>query len=208
MQYQCVGVSPRTGLTRSSAVRLGVAIVLGAGIAGRAPASARAATGPLADLDLALARLAVGVELLSIDFLSAASESKHFDGDELRALRRAAFNDGEHLEAVSQILTGAGQTPSTADDFDFSYPNGTFASRRSVAQVGVTLETVSLGAYLGAVDAFAAPDLKTAAARIATSEAEHLSFWSRIAYRRPVGISFPAPLDYATASSALDPFLG
>ena len=205
MQY--LGKTPALSRTGFLA-RAGTALVLGVtgtdALAGRATA----ASGPLADLDLALARLAVGIELLAADFTAAAIDSKQFGGDELRVLRRTAFNEGEHLVAVSEILTGAGQTASTADDFDFAYPKGAFASRTSIAQLGVALETTSLRAYLGAVDAFTAGDLKTTAARIAASEAEHLSFFSRIANGRPVGVSFPAPLDYANASVALDPFLG
>lgn len=202
----------RPGLSRqgflAATAKSGVAVALGTTVAGALAAQATAASGLLADLDLALARLAVGVELLAADFTATAIESKHFQGDELRYLQRAAFNEGEHLAAVSEILSGAGQTPSTADDFDFAYPKGAFDSRTSIAQLGVTLETASLGAYLGAVDAFTPGDLKTTAARIAANEAEHLSLFSRIAYGRPVGVSFPAPLDYATASAALDPFLG
>ena len=204
MQY--MGNTPN--LSRAGFLsRAGVALALGVTGAGSFTTRAAAASGPLADLDLALARLAVGIELLAADFTTAAIDSKQFGGDELRALRRTAFNEDEHLAAVSEILTGAGQTASTADDFDFAYPNGAFDSRMSIAQLGVSLETTSLGAYLGAVDAFTANDLKTTAARIAASEAEHLSFFSRIGNGRPVGVSFPTPLDYATASAALDPFL-
>ena len=200
------GTPGRTGLTRGGLLRAAVgttaASVLGS------TSFAQAASGPLTDLDLALARLAVAVELLSIDVLSTAIDSKKFGGDELRALQRARFNEDEHLGAVSEILSGAGQTPETADDFDFTFPARAFATRRSIAELGVTLETVAVGAYLGAADAFVPPDLKTTAARIAANESEHLSVFSRIAYRRPIGISFPASLDYATASAALDPYLG
>ena len=201
----------RPGLSRQGflavTARSGVAIALGTTLAGLVVAEAAAASGPLADLDLTLARLAVGVELLAGDFYTAAIESKRFQDDELRFLQRARFNEDEHLTAVSEILSGAGQTPSTADDFDFTFPKGAFDSRRSIARLGVGIETISLGTYLGAVDEFIPGDLKTTAARIAASEAEHLSLLSRIAYRRPVGISFPLALDYATASAALDQYL-
>jgi rubrerythrin len=190
-------------LARSARV---TALGLGAGALLAAP-TARAANGPLPDLDLALARLAIGSELLAITFYTAAIESKRFKDDDLRSLQRARFNEDEHLTAVSQILSGAGETPETADDFDFAFPAGAFRSRESIARLGVQLETAALGTYLGAVDEFASPDLKTTAARIAASEAQHLSAFSRIASGRAVGISFPAPLDYETASAALDPFL-
>jgi Ferritin-like domain len=191
----------------SATARRGAALSLGATAAGSLVDRARAASGPLADLDLALARLAVAIELLGDDFYAAAIESKHFVGNEPRFLQRARFNEDEHLTAVSQILSGAGHVPSTADDFDFTFPARAFATRQSVAELGVVLETMAVGAYLGAVDAFTPPDLKTTAARIAASEAQHLSVWSRIAYGRPIGISFPAPLDYVSASAALDPYV-
>ena len=196
-------------LTRTDLLARGAratALGLGAGALLTVPA-ALAANGSLPDLDLALARLATGSELLASAFYTAAIESKRFGDDDLRSLQRARFNEDEHLTAVSQILSGAGHTPATADDFDFVFPAGTFRSRESIARLGVQLETAALGTYLGAVDAFASPDLKTTAARIAASEAQHLSVFSHIASGHAVGISFPAPLDYETASAALDPFL-
>ena len=108
---------------------------------------------------------------------------------------------------MSQIISGAGQTPSTADDFTITFPKGTFDSRGSIAKFGVALETAFLGAYLGAVDAFAPHDTKTTAARIAASEAQHLSVFTDLASNRPVGISFPVPIDYETASDLLDAYL-
>jgi rubrerythrin len=171
-----------------------------------APAKA-VASGPLADLDLALARLAVGAEILAVEFYTEAIATKLFSGDVLKYLKRALFNEQEHLTAMSQILSGAGQTPSTADDFTITFPKGTFDSRGSIAKFGVALETGFVGAYLGAVDAFAASDLKTTAARIAASESQHLSVLSDVASNHPVGISFPAPIDYATASDLLDAYL-
>lgn len=183
---------------------------IGAGLLVDNAAAARAqtaASGPLADLDLTLARLAVGAEILAGEFYTEAIASKQFVGDELKYLKRALFNEQEHLTAMSQILSGAGQTPSTADDFTIAFPKGTFGSRASIAKFGVALETAFVGAYLGAVDAFAPSDLKTTAARIAASESQHLSVFADIAANHPVGISFPVPIDYATASDLLDTYL-
>ena len=96
------------------------------------------------DGDLAYARLLVGVELLASDFYAKAISSKQFSGDTLTYLKRAMFNEQEHYQSMAGILTGAGQTAATAEDFDFSYPKGSFASKLSVAKLGVTLETVFL----------------------------------------------------------------
>lgn len=176
---------------------------LGAGVL----VEAAAAADPLADLDLALTRLAVGAEILAVAFYTQGIASKRFAGDELKYLRRTLFNEQEHLTALSKVITDAGQTPSTADDFTITFPKEAFASRNSIAKLGVVLETVFLGTYLGAVDTIASTDLKTTAARIAANESQHLSVFSGISFNRPVGVSFPAPIDYETASGLLDPFL-
>lgn len=213
MQNAIEGVGlDRAGFLSLSA-RGGAGVAMGAMTAGwlvDTAAGARAktaASGPLADLDLALARLTVGAEILAAEFYAQAIAAKQFSGDALKYLKRALFNEQEHLAAMSQILSGAGQTPSTADDFTITFPEGTFDSRGAIAKLGVALETAFVGAYLGAVDAFAPGDLKTTAARIAASEAQHLSVFSELADNRAVGVSFPAPIDYATASDLLDAYL-
>jgi hypothetical protein len=154
-----------------------------------------------------LARLTVAAELLGIEFYSQAIASKQFEGGKLKYLRRAQFNEREHLLAMSEVLTGAGQVPSTADDFTFTFPKGTFASRESIAKFGAALELVFVEAYLGAVGQFAASDLKVTAARIAANEAQHQSVFSGIAGGRPVGVSFPRALDYATVSDAINAYI-
>jgi hypothetical protein len=165
-----------------------------------------AAADAIPDADLAYARLLVGAELLAVDFYGRAIASKRFDGEAARHLKRALFNEREHYASVSGILSGAGQTPATAADFDFTYPKSSFGSRVSVAKLGVRLETVFLGAYLGAVDALQTNALKQPVARIAASEAEHLSVFTRLAGGEPVGISFPVALTIDEASNALDAY--
>jgi hypothetical protein len=196
----------------SVGARSGAAVALGAIGAGlladtSLAAPSRTAAGPLTDLDLALCRLAVGAEILAVAFYTEGIASKQFAGNELKYLKRALFNEQEHLTAVSAVITGAGQTPSTADDFTITFPKGTFDTRNSIAKLGEALETVFVGTYLGAVDSFASGDLKTTAARIAANESQHLSVFSDLTSDRPVGVSFPLPIDYETASDALDQFL-
>jgi hypothetical protein len=158
-------------------------------------------------MDLALARLAVGAEILAAGFYTEAIASKKLGREEDGYLKRALFNEQEHLKTVSEIISGAGHTPSTVDDLTITFPKGAFDSAGSIAKLGRQLETSALGLYLGAVDAFGPPDLKTTAARIAASEAQHLSVFGELNANRPVGISFPVPLDLETASDLLDPYL-
>ena len=189
--------------------RGGAAVALGAISTGLLATTAAAQTPapPLTDLDLALARLAVGAEILAAEFYSEAIASKTFGARATKYFERALFNEREHLTAMSQVVSGAGQAPSTADDFDITFPKGTFDTRGAIARFGVALETAFVGAYLGAVDAAASSSLRTAAARIAASEAQHLSVFTGLAGNHPIGISFPAPIDYVTASDLLDAYL-
>lgn len=182
----------------------GATLALAGSLAGSFVGSASADT--ISDADLAYARLLVGAELLAADFYTQVIAAKQFSGDELKYLNRAFFNEQEHYHAVSGILTGAGQVAAAPADFDFTYPKGTFDSKGAIAKLGVTLETTLLGAYLGAVDALQADALKLSVARIAASEAEHLSVLTRLQGGDPVGISFPNPLAIDEASDALDAY--
>jgi Ferritin-like domain len=183
----------------------GTALLLAGSVAGLFARSASADALP--DADLAYARLLVGAELLAADFYAQAISSRQFSGHNSRYLKRALFNEREHYRSVSGILTGAGQTPATAADFDFSYPKRSFVSKTSVAKLGVKLETTFLGAYLGAVDGLQTNALKQPVARIAASEAEHLSVFTQLAGGNPVGISFPNALTIDEASNALDAYI-
>jgi len=165
-----------------------------------------AAADTISDTDLAYARLLVAAELLASDFYTQAIASKQLGGDALKYLKRALFNEQEHYQSVSGILSGAGQPPAVAEDFDFSYPKGTFDSPASIAKLGVTLETAFLGAYLGAVGALQSSSLKQPVARIAASEAEHLSVVTRLSGADPIGVSFPDALTIDEASDALDAY--
>jgi hypothetical protein len=183
----------------------GGAAVLVAGSAGGFFAGSAAAD-TIPDSDLAYARLLVGAELLAADFYTRAIASKQFSRMTVNDLRRALFNEHEHYQSVSGILTGAGQVPATAADFDFSYPKSSFQSAASIAKLGVVLETSFLGAYLGAVDGLQTAALKQPIARIAASEAEHLSALTRLSGAEPIGVSFPEALTIDEASNAMDAY--
>ena len=49
-------------------------------------------------------------------------------------------------------MTGAGQVAATSHDINFAYPKGSFSSEASILKLAATLEALTLGAYLGAVE--------------------------------------------------------
>ena len=193
----------RAQLLRRSA-QGGAVLVFAGSVAGSLGGQAKADV--ISDADLAYARLLVAAELLAADFYGQAFAAKQFDAEPLKYLKRALFNEQEHYNSVAMILSGAGQAPAVATDIDFAYPKGSFASKASIAALGVSLETVFLGAYLGAIGAVQAVSLMQPLARIAASEAQHLSVFTGLTGRNPVGISFPAPLSIDEASDALDAY--
>ncbi len=193
----------RTQLLARSA-KGGAALMMAGSLAGTF--ARRAAADPISDSDLAYARLLVAAELLAADFYGRLIAAKLFEGEALKSLKRALFNEQEHYDSVATILNDAGQPPAVAADIDFAYPKGAFASKAAVASLGVSLETMFLGAYLGAVDGLRSSALKQPFARIAASEAQHLSVFNGLTGRDPVGISFPAPLSIDEASDALDAY--
>jgi hypothetical protein len=103
-------------------------------------------------------------------------------------------------------LTAAGQPPASAADVDFVYPRGSFSSPASIARLAWRIETLLLGAYLGAVEGVEAPELRLPVGQIAASEAQHLSALAPLAGRPRIGRAFPAALAISAASTALDAF--
>ncbi len=195
-----------TGISRGALLaRGGAALVAGSSL-GALAGAARAATLP--DGDLAYARLLVASELLALDFYRKAIGSRHFAGAELRSLWLARADEREHYRSAARILTDAGQVPATASDIDFTYPRGSFASRRAIARLGVRLESLFVSAYLGAVGGYQTEALKELAARAAASEAQHLSVFAGEAGGRRVGSAFPRPLPITKVSDVLDRYTG
>jgi len=186
--------------------RAGVALTIGGGTA-LAVGAREAAASPPPDSDLAYVRMLVGAELLAIDFYSQAIASGRVaPGSALANMRHALANEREHYEALSTVLADAGQVAASADDIDFTYPAGSFASRDAIAKLGIELEKTMLGAYLGAVDGLQANTLKRPFAQIAANEAQHLSALSSEALGRPIGKAFAASFTIDRVSDVLDGF--
>ncbi len=152
--------------------------------------------------DADIAKLAATAELLAIDFYTHTIAARKFKGDEVDYLHDARANEHDHYDALAKVLGSASPKGLT-----FHYPKGTFSSRKATAKTGVALETAFVGAYLGAVTALSDNGLKGVAAQIATSESQHLSVFSDIAFEKAVGPSFPKALTAAQATKALTPLL-
>jgi rubrerythrin len=186
-------VLTRRALVRSSLA--GGALLL-------APLSARAAS---PDSDLAHLRLLIGVELLLGDFYDQALHGS-LDKPTAGLATHLRADEHAHYNGLATLLTGLGQVPATADDIDFTYPAGTFASQGAILKQASKLEAIALGAYLGAVENVQTPSLRLPIGQIAANEAQHASALAHAAGARLVGHAFAPSLQIGAVSDALSAY--
>lgn len=176
---------------------------------------AGAALGPLAsvasadvydDNDLSYIRLLIGAELLGMDFYADAIDAKHLGAVGVKDVKAALFNEKQHYQSLATFAVASNVVPATADDIVFSYPEATFTSTGEIVKLAVALETLFLGAYLGAVDAVHANALKQPLAQLAANQAQHLATFAQMLGGRPFPLSFPKALTIGEASDALDAY--
>lgn len=123
----------------------GIALVAGGSVLALAEGTAFGA----ASADTEIVKLAATAELLAIDFYTRSINAKKLKGAELGYLAAAMSNERAHYAALKGVLKSA-----TPAGLKFKYPQGSFASRKSIGTLGEALETAFVGAYMGAVTAF------------------------------------------------------
>lgn len=158
------------------------------------------------DNDLAYLRMLVGTELLAADVQRRAVSSGKLLAPARTALVRVSADESAHYAGLAQLLTAAGQTPATAGDIDFSYPARAFSTQASILGLVWAVETLSLGAYLGAVENVQTPQLRLPIGQIAANEAQHLSTIAPMLGRSTIGHAFAPSLSIAAVTSALDEY--
>jgi ferritin-like protein len=196
-----------TPLRRADVLRRGLgggAALIASGAALGALAAPAAPVAP--DVDLFYFRLLTAAELLKADFQGRALASGKLDAPATRLVRQMQADDRAHSAGLAALLNGEGQTAATPDDIDFSYPRGSFDSRASIAKLGWRLGTLTVGAYLGAIQHVQSPAARLALAQIAANEAQQLGALAPFARRPAIGSAFAAALPIDSVSAALDEY--
>ena len=193
-------------VSRAGLLRRGVAggggLLLSGSVASVFATTAGAAATP--DSDLAYLRLLVGAELLAADFQGQALAGGKLAPAVARAVKRMRADEKAHYNSLSTLIAGAGQVPATSDDINFTYPKRSFGSEASMLKLASSLETLTLGAYLGAVENIQTPQLRLPIGQIAANEAQHVSALAAAAGKPIIGRSFAPALQIDAVSSALD----
>jgi Ferritin-like domain len=171
------------------------------------PASGLAALAATDD-ELAYANFGLATEFLLQDFYAKTAAAKVIGGTTAHEFARSGLNASQHADALSKLLTGAGQTAAVAGDFEFTWPDGTFANPKSVSATGLTVTRPLLGVYTSAASAISIPSYRTLFACMAANVAQQACALSQLSGGRIVGISFPPAVDVQTASDATEAYLG
>ncbi len=106
----------------------------------------------------------------------------------------------------ADLLSRAGQIPTTADDIDFAYPRAAFASSSSILSLAAELESLQLGAYVGASAGLQSPEVRIAVAQISANEAQHAGSLNALAGKPVIGKAFGPALDADAVSTALSAY--
>lgn len=197
MPQQCLS-------TRGELLRRGGGAIF-AGTAFAALAGGADAATP-SDSDLAYLRLLVAAELLAADFERKALASGKLSRHSRVLIGKMAADDKAHYARLAGLVTAAGQPPASAGDIDFSYPKGSFASQSSMLKLAAEIETVVLGAYLGAVENVETAELRLPIGQIAANEAQHAGALAALRGHSVIGRAFAPSLQIDAASAALDRF--
>jgi len=168
-----------------------------AALAGRGDAAS------IPDGDVAYLRLLIAAELLGADFQATALASRKLTRHSATVMKKMAADEKAHYTGLARLVTAAGQTPATADDIDFTYPKGAFATTGAVTKLAVTLETLFLGAYLGGVAGVQTTSLLPPIAQIAANQAQHLTVFSQLLGRSAFKAAMPAPLTIDVVTQSL-----
>ncbi|HST16417.1 MAG TPA: ferritin-like domain-containing protein [Gaiellaceae bacterium] len=193
---------PRQYLSRSALVRRGgAALIASSAVAAWWSGEAAAA---VPDNDLAYLRLLIGVELLAADFQAQALASGRLSGPAAAAVKQMQADEKAHYNGLAQLVSAAGQVPATADDIDFEYPKGAFASQKTVFQLAWSIETISVGAYMGAIENVQTAQLRLPIGQIGANEAQHVSALAPTLGRPVIGRAFAPALTIDEVSAALD----
>jgi hypothetical protein len=159
------------------------------------------------DDDLAFANFGVSAELLPKDFYARAIAAKRFSGARVNVLRKGQSAATQHAKALSDLLTGAADTPPLEADFEFVWPRNAFATAPATVRTGLTLLGALLGAYQTAAATGSVVDYRVLYASLSASVGQQISALSGLV--APAGAEpFPAATDLEAASNDLEPYLG
>lgn len=190
-----------TSIDRAQFLRMG-AVGLGAGLlAGPAGVASAAPQGD----DLGYLFFGATGELVSGEFYSRAREAHPVSGDLQRRLADVRTAKRRQFAALNAIL---GEDDAVlADDFRVVFPEGTFASVRSIGRIGARIEAMLVGVYLSAVRDVLDPASRFALGQALAYDAQQRAWMRELRGADEDPTRMPRPLTLREAGPTLDEFL-
>jgi hypothetical protein len=153
--------------------------------------------------DLTTLQAAYTAESLAVYVYTAAIKNhKKFGLGNLDYFEAARADEIAHKNFLAKAL--GSKTPK---GLKFQIPSMYVQNGKSVLELGRTLETAFIAAYLGAVKTFSSTDLKVVAAQVAANEASHYSFFDAALGGHAVTPALPAAATIPATVEKLKPFL-
>ncbi len=142
---------------------------------------------------------------LLADFYGRALQSGRLGPAARPTLRQGRTASNLQARALTDLLTGAGDTPATVEDFTFEWPTTALATAAATRRTGLIVLRTVLGAYQGAAATLSETSYRVLFASLATSVAEQAG---ALALPGAAVDSFPVALDLEAAGAALERYLG
>jgi Ferritin-like domain len=196
-----------TGVSRGAFLKRGAVgglALVGTGGVLAAVAGPAFASSSVTKSDIATLQAAYTAESLAVYVYTAAIQNHaKFKLQNLDYFTAARADEVAHKDFLGKAL--GSKTPT---GLSFKIPAKYLASGKTVLELGRTLETAFIAAYLGAVKTFSSTELKEVAAQVAANEASHFSFFDAALGGHAVTAALPKSATIPATVNALKPFLG
>ena len=138
--------------------------------------------------DLGIARYALTLEYLEVDFYAAALQSGKLTGRAAELAKRFAAQERQHVVALEGAIGKLGGEPPTRVTGQFP-----LTDQKAILEYALELEDLGADAYLAQVDRIEDKELLTAALAIHTVEGRHAAALASVLGQDPAPVSFAVP---------------
>ena len=167
-----------------------VAAIIGAGSTlAAATHHDRLARADVSATDLEILNYALTLEYLEAEFYTKGIEGDALSGRDLELVEPIREHEQEHVRTVRQTIKDVGGK--AVEKPTFTFPDGTFDSKKKFLETASAFEELGVTAYHGQVPRVKDADILAAAASIAGVESRHAAVVAHLLGADP----FPAPFE-------------
>jgi Ferritin-like domain len=180
-----------------------LALVGSSGLLASVSSGSAFAASEVTSSDIATMQAAYTAESLAVYVYDAAIKNHA----KLKLQNLDYFEAARSDEIAHQAFLGKALGSKKPTGLKFAIPAQFLKNGKTVLELGRTLETAFIEAYLGAVKTFSSTDLKEVAAQVAANEASHFSFFDAALGGHAVTAALPSSATIPATVAKLKPFL-